>query len=120
MPRLHVQAKVREYLEKHLNDVEVRTHVPDPRPKRLVVVRREGGALKNKFLDAPGIGISMWAGTEAETAELAERVSGLMFSLPFQEGFARVDEIVLRSDFDLLARIPRWYGSYTLTTFNPN
>lgn len=119
MPRLNVQAEVRRMLESALPDVEVRVSVPDPRPPKLVVVRREGGAMENRLVDRAGVGVDMWAPTEAEAAELAERVSDSMLSLGFADGFALVREEAMRSDPDMVAKSPRWYASYTLWTYKP-
>lgn len=119
MGRMDAQAEVRRLLAAALPDVEVRATVPDPRPATLVVVRREGGPLENRLIDRPGIGVQSWAPTEAEASALAMRVSEAMLSLPFEAGFARVDEDVMRSDPDMRSGSPRWYASYTLRTFKP-
>lgn len=119
MPRLNAQAAVRRLLAEELPDAEVRASVPDPRPARLVVVRREGGCRDAHLLDTAGIGIDMYAPTELEASELAEAVSDAMLRLPFSEGFAKVSEETCRSDYDVKAGCPRWYASYTLRTFKP-
>lgn len=119
MGRMDAQAEVRRRLAAALPDVEVRVTVPDPRPARLVVVRREGGPLENRLIDRPGIGVQCWAPTEAEASALAARVSDAMLSLPFSAGFATVEETVMRSDPDMRSGSPRWYASYTLRTFKP-
>lgn len=119
MPRLDVQAAVRAALESSLPGVEVRVSVPDPRPARLVVVTREGGARRDGLIDAAGIGVSVWAPTEAEASALASDASDAMASLPFARGFARVTETAYRSDYDRAARSPRWYASYTVLAYRP-
>lgn len=118
MPRLDVQADLRARLEAALG-VEVMTHVPAPRPATLVVVRREGGARRNRLIDAPGVGIDCWAPTEAEAASLADRASDVMASLEFADGYDVVREETVRSHPDVLTGSPRWYLSYSLATHVP-
>lgn len=119
MPRMNVQAEVRARLEKSLGGVEVRTSVPDPRPPELVVVRREGGRMQNALLDAPGIGVDVWAPTEARAAELCQAAGEALLALEFADGFARVDEEVMLSQYDKLVDSPHWYASYSLVTYKP-
>ena len=122
MPRLNVQADVRSYLAASLDGVEVRVRVPDPRPERLVVVTREGGRRLDALRDRAGVGVLVWAPTEAECQELADEVADLMFALNgdfgFRRGYDLVEEEALYSDADTETRpdTPRWYGSYTITT----
>lgn len=119
MGRMNVQARVRSALAAALPGVEVRVSVPDPRPPTLVVVRREGGRRENGLVDRAGVGVDVWARTEADASELAMRVSDAMLGLSFADGFARVEEESLRSDYDAFASSPRWYGSYTVLNFSP-
>ncbi len=119
MPRLNVQADVRARLAVALAPVEVRVSVPDPRPARLVVVTREGGHLLNALQDRAGVGVLVWAPTEAEACDLAERVGDLMRALSFSDGYEGVAEETMRSDPDPDTRSPRWYASYTITTHRP-
>lgn len=119
MRRMDVQAEVRARLASSLPGVEVRVSVPDPRPERLVVVRRDGGAMRDGLVDEATLQVLMWAPTEAEASALAMRVSAAMLSLPFSGGFARVRETSLRSDRDLLTRSPRWFASYSVATYKP-
>lgn len=116
MPRLNVQADVRARLAKALAPVEVRVSVPDPRPQTLVVVAREGGHRLNALQDRAGVGVLVWAPTEAKACDLMERVGDLMAALPFSAGYEVVDEETMRSDPDPATKSPRWYASYTITT----
>lgn len=119
MPRLNVQADLRSYLEEGLPGVPVKVAVPKEFSGELVVVRRDGGGRENALVDSAGVGIQMWADTEAEAAELAERVGDLMQAAPFVRGYARVTEESMRSDYDLYRSRPRWYASYTIKTYKP-
>lgn len=123
MPRLNVEAYLLSYLRGSLPDVTVMAHVPDPRPKRLVVVTRGGGGRLDRLRDRPGVHLVIYGGSEWETSELAAQVGDLMDALnrsdaAFMAGVDRVDEESLRSDPDTQTEpdTPRWFGSYTLTT----
>ena len=119
MPRLNVEGAVRAYLEGRMPGTRVSVSVPEDRPQTLVVVRRNGGRRVNALLDRAGLDVLCWAPTESEACALAERASDLVLALGsghILEGFDRVDEESLRSDYDRQARSPRWYGSYTITT----
>ena len=48
---MNVQAVVRAYLADALPDASVRVVVPNPRPERFVLVRREGGARIDRHRD---------------------------------------------------------------------
>lgn len=114
--RLNAQAAVRGYLARSL-DVPVCVSVPNPRPEKCVTVRREGGRIQSdKHRDKPGIGIYVYAKTEAEAADLAAEVSALMLKAHRLDGIADVQEEAFYSSPDLESNTPRWYGSYTLTT----
>lgn len=114
--RLNVQADVRERLAESLAPIPVRVSVPNPRPATLVVVVREGGHRLNRLQDRAGLAVYTWAETEADASALADRISGLLFKLPFSAGYDLVEEESLKSDPDPDTGTPRWYGSYTLTT----
>lgn len=119
MPRLNIQAHVRSYLAGRLG-VPVSVAVPSPRPASFVTVRREGGSRQNGLVDRPGVGLEMWAATEAEAASLAAEVGDLMYELGrtgFPDGVADVAEEAMYSDADAETGSPRWYASYTITTY---
>lgn len=99
-------------------DVPVAAARPNPSPACMVTVRREGGGALDGHRDAPGIGIYCWAPTEERAAALAKRVSKGMLRLPYvRKGVAKAVEEALYSTPDPESRTPRWYGSYTLTTY---
>lgn len=115
--RLNTQAVVRAALAGALTDATVRVTVPNPRPDKFVLVRREGGRRLDLHRDNVGIGVDCWADTEANAAELASRMSDAMFALEHVDGIASVTEESFRSDPDPVDASPRWYGSYTLITY---
>lgn len=115
--RYDAQGNVRAHLAAALPDATVRTRVPNPRPERFVLVRREGGGRLDAHRDGPGIGVECWAPTEAEAYGLASRASDAMLALQYGPGVAAVEEEALYSDPDPEDGSPRWYGSYTLITF---
>lgn len=120
MPTLNAQGDLRRRLSEALAPTEVRVRVPDRRPERLVTVTREGGSRRNALLDGPGIGIYCWAPTEQEAWELADAVADEMAALPFSAGYADAQQEAMYSDPDPDTRSPRWYLSYTVTTFKPS
>lgn len=118
MGRMDVQAEVRRVLAREFSAIAVRVSAPHPLPDELITVSRYGGAMRDCLLDEAGVEIQVWAQTEAKAAELAHKVSSVMLRLPFLDGFADVQENTLFSDWDLVEKRPRWYASYTITTFN--
>lgn len=119
MPRLNVMGELRAILKSALGDVPVRVNVPGERPGTVTVVRRCGGARQDALVDSPQVEVLMWAPTEAEAEELAERVGDAMSRLPFSRGFCACEELEMRTDYDYLARSPRWYALYRLKTYQP-
>ena len=118
--RLNAQAVARAFLAKALPDAKVGVTVPKPRPSLFVLVRREGGSMLDAYRDSVGIGVECWAPTEAEAANLAARMSHAMLALERQPGVASVVEEAFYSDPDPEDSNPRWYGSYTLITYEIN
>ncbi len=116
MPRLNIQAYARAYLAERL-DVPVVVNVPDPRPASFVVVRRNGGRWLDRVRDRPGLDVEAWAPTEAEACGLMADVDELLLLMEYEDGIARVDQETMRSDEDPDSGSPRWYASYTITTY---
>lgn len=102
-----------------MSPVPVSVRRPESAPGELVTLSREGGPRLNRLLDKPGIGIYCWAPTEQRAFEIADDVADVMERLPFDGGYSRVEMESMRSDPDPDTRSPRWYLSYTLTTFEP-
>lgn len=119
MPRLNVMGELRAILESSLGGVPVRVDLPAERPGTVVVVRRCGGARQGPLIDSPQVEVIMWAPTEAKAEELAELVGDAMSRLPFARGFCACEELEMRTDYDYLARSPRWYALYRLKTYQP-
>ena len=123
MPRLDIQQYVLDYLDERLDGVEVRVRVPEPMPKRLVVVTRGGGGRQNGLQDRPGVHLLIYGGGEWETSRLATQVAEILDGMnrserAFLDGIDLVEEESLRSDPDTQTKpdTPRWFGSYTFTT----
>lgn len=114
------QSLVIGYLGERLADlgVQVAATRPNPSPDLMVTVRREGGGALDAHRDGPGIGVFCWAPTEAKAAALAHRASREMRRMAVRaNGVAKVVEETLCSAPDPKGKGPRWYGSYTLTTY---
>lgn len=123
MPRLNVESYLVSHLASEFPDATVRARVPDPRPKRLIVVSRAGGHKLDSLRDRPGVHLFVYGGTEWETSELAAEVADAMFALNRSDaamlaGIDRVDEETMRSEPDTQTKpdTPRWFLSFTLTT----
>ncbi|MGN0034643.1 MAG: hypothetical protein ACI364_02820 [Coriobacteriales bacterium] len=113
---MEIQAYTRKYLSDRLG-VAARVTVPNPRPPRFLLVRREGGSMLDGHRDSAGIGVDMWAPTDLEAARLAMEVRDAMRELAYRPGVARVDEELLQNSPDPDDGSPRWYGSWTLVTY---
>jgi hypothetical protein len=116
MPRLNVQADIRDRLAKALPGFHVAVSVPEKRKYPLIVVRRSGGG-RDKYLDFPTLTILVWDTSEQKAFAAAEKVSDLMHQLPFLAGYGSINETSFYSDFDTDAGCPRWHLSYNLSTF---
>jgi predicted RNase H-like nuclease len=115
--RYNAQGGVRDFLARTLEDAIVRVNVPNPMPQKFVLVRQEGGRRLDAHRSSAGIGVFVWAATEAEAYDLALRVSEAMRLLAYTAGVADVIEEEFGSSPDPEDKKPRWYGSYTLTTY---
>lgn len=116
---LDIQTDLRERLARAFPDAAVKRFVPEKIPEILITLRREGGRRQNDLVDAPGVGIEVWAPTELETSALAYEVSDFMASLAFSEGYATVTQETMYSSPDPDTDKPRWYLSYTIQTYEP-
>lgn len=62
-------------------DVWVATKIPNPRPDKLVRVRRAGGPRTSLVIDNPTVLIECWAETEVDAENLASLTAGIVASL---------------------------------------
>lgn len=115
---LNVMGDIRARLESACG-VGAYIRVPDTRPETFIVVRREGGHRENTLLDCAGMCIYCYAPTEQKTWELADSVADVMDTLPFNAGYAKVEQTTMYSDPDPDALCPRWYLGYNITNFKP-
>lgn len=119
MPRLNVQGELRRRLSDAMPGVEVRCSVPDPRPARLVTVRRNGGRRLNALVDMAGVDVEAWAATDAEAEGLMQLASDAIAAMPFTGGFARIEEETMRDETNLRDAGGHWFASYTIHTYIP-
>lgn len=117
---LNVQADLRRRLADALSPIAVRVRIPEDRPQNFVLVFREGGGENNALIDCPGIGIYCYGESEAKACDLAETVADFMRALAFSDGYCTIECESKRSDFDIDANTPRWYLSYSITTYEPS
>jgi hypothetical protein len=78
--------------EPYAQGVKFDRKVPNPRPDRLVVVRRDGGNVTGVF-DRPRVSFDVWAKTEQDATDLARLVIALAFDAPGDEGCVRVSHL---------------------------
>lgn len=115
--RYNAEARVRQYLADALPDATVRVSVPNPIPDGFIYVRQEDGRALDKYRALAGIGLFVWADTEAKACALATRAAKYMQELAYTNGVAKVVEENFMSSPAPENQHPRWYASYTLTTY---
>lgn len=121
MKRLDVESFLIGRLSEALPGTKVMGYVPDPRPERLLVVQRRGGAHTGLLLDHAGIHVQAWGATEQEAFDTLSEASEVILALPatsFGCGVCRVEEESFRADPDPETDLPRYFASFTLTTFD--
>ena len=116
---LNIQVDLCQRLARAFPNAVVKRFVPEKIPDCLITVHREGGRRQNDLIDAPGVGIYVWAKTELETSRMAESIAGLMSTLAFSEGYVTINQEVMYSSPDPDTDHPRWYLSYTIQTYEP-
>lgn len=119
MKHMNVQGEVRQILANVLPDVDVCVSVPSERPVELVTVRRRDGAAQKYVYEDSSIEVQCWAASEQRAYDLMEQVRATIANLAFADGFADVKEKTIKSDYDLVAKSPRWYGLFSLKTYLP-
>lgn len=67
--------------ESYAQNVKFDRKVPNPRPSRLVSVRRDGGNVTGLF-DQPRVSFDVWADTEQNCTDLARLVIALALKAP--------------------------------------
>lgn len=72
---------LRGALDDRGDTAEVATRVPNPRPSRLVLVRRLGGPRLNLVADDPQIGVECWDGDTATAHDLAQVCRALIHTM---------------------------------------
>ena len=120
MRRMNVQGELRSRLAAALDPVAVHVHVPAERPAELVTVRRTGGSAERRVYEDVSVEVQAWATTEARAYDLIEGVRDVFAALTFADGFADVQELTVKTDYDLVAECPRWYAKFQLKTYQPN
>jgi hypothetical protein len=76
-----LRAKLAGRPESYAAGVKVSNAVSNPRPSRLVQIRRDGGAADGVF-DNPRLTVNIFAPSEQDATDLARLVAALMWSLP--------------------------------------
>ena len=74
-------ALLRTYLLPLVAPVPVVVRVPDPRPEKLVQIRRVGGPAVAPVRDRPRIDVLAWAATDAEAVALQSTARSAIWAL---------------------------------------
>lgn len=115
MAVFNVLGDLRERMS-HVLDCDCVVQVPDERPKRLVAIKRQGGARENALIDRAGIHIYCWGESELDAMRLSDIVDDFMLTLKFADGYDSVVAEGRGSSPDPDTREPRWFNSYTVKT----
>ena len=83
------QLVVVEYLRVLLDPVPVGTRVPNPRPDRLVTLRRAGG-VRGAVVDRPRLDFFAWAQADEDAQDLIGAVRRHLAAMPGLRGEVRV------------------------------
>ncbi len=119
MPFADVNALLIAHLTPLNHPVRVVSRVPDPRPERLVQVRRVGGEAMWPVRDGARIDIWCWAATDADAMTLALKIRGDIWALAGaslgEVPCYRVQEFMApRLDEDPNTNSPRVWATYRL------
>lgn len=114
-----VNALVIGYLTPIVNPTAVVSRVPDPRPARLVQVRRVGGAALTPVRDTARLDVWCWDTTDRRAMELALTVRTAVWALSGKALLGpmcyRVQEFLApRLDDDPVTNSPRVWATYSL------
>lgn len=113
-------ALLRAYLLPLVAPVPVVVRVPDPRPEKLVQIRRVGGPAVAPVRDRPRIDVLAWAATDAEAVALQSTARSAIWAL---RGTGTLGVMVYdveeflgpRLDDDPEYAVPRCWATYQLT-----
>lgn len=89
----YVRAALALRVEPYTTGVKVGVTVPNPRPTRLVTVRRDGGPRLDVVRESARIGVNVWAGTEQDASDLARLVRALLWAMPDGKPVTKVTEL---------------------------
>lgn len=76
-------------VESYAQNVKFDRKVPNPRPARFVVVRRDGGGVSGLF-DRPRVALDVWSDTEQNATDLANLLIALALDAPGTSSCVRV------------------------------
>lgn len=115
-----IVALLRTYLLPIVTPVAVVSRVPDPRPTRLVQVRRVGGGQLRPVRDQPRVDVICWDTTDPGAMALADTARRAVHTLAgtvlLGPAVYRVDETLgPRQIDDPLTGLPRVLATYSIT-----
>lgn len=78
--------------EAFTSSVHVGTKMPAKRPKRAVILRRDGGTRLDSTRESARLSAQVWAGTEQDVNDLTRLVRALVWAAPNGDPVVRVDD----------------------------
>lgn len=94
--------------EPYTANVHVSNSVPNPRKDRMIILRRDGGAVSGER-DQARVGINVWATSEQHATDLARLVAALLRGLPDGNPILAIPSVTGPSTIADESRQPRRY-----------
>ncbi|WP_269304924.1 hypothetical protein [Aeromicrobium sp. HA] len=88
----YLRAALAARSEAYTSGVHVDTSMPDKRPKRAVICRRDGGPRLDSARESARLAVQVWAGTEQDVNDLTCLVRALIWAAPNGDPVVRVDD----------------------------
>lgn len=88
----YLRAALADRTEAYANSVHVGTQMPAKRPKRAVILRRDGGTRIDSTRESARLSAQVWAGTEQDVNDLTRLVRALVWAAPNGDPVVRVDD----------------------------
>ena len=100
--------------EPYCASVHVSNALPNPRPARAVIVRRDGGRRTGEVTETARVGLNVWAADEQDAADLSRMTAALLhFAAP--DPVMHVETMSAFSPVADASGQPRRYGTFELT-----
>lgn len=88
----YLRAALAGRAESYAKTVHVDTKMPAKRPKRAVILRRDGGTRLDSARESARLSAQVWASTEQDVNDLTRLVRALVWAAPTGDPVVRVDD----------------------------